>query len=508
MHAGTRRAAGVLLFAAAVALALWLLHLLAVGLVTRELGREAATDQAAWSAGTTPWHWQLRRPGDVVAGRAFGAAELIADADGLRVRSLDGSAYEIGLPLSRDADLLRAPRLRVTLAATRPPHLWLVLRQRLDGPLCMAAVRWPSGGRDTATWSLDTLRWARPGGVPCARPVRAALLRVRVQQAAGGTVRFGAIALLPRADLQIGHAIRLSAAPDAARRQAAELAAQSPAGVVPRIRLPVQVPAQRLLALRDMAHAALPAAIVLPATSLPAGGAAAHVAARPSPVRAWAGLGAYTLVLVYLALWPPRGRWRPWLQAAACVAGPLWLVAGLHLGLHTAPAHAAAFVLGLAFAAWIEFRSGAIDWRWIGAGRDWLWPLLPLAAALALALAFSRGVHAPSPGRLVAYLGWASLQQWLMLAVVLRRLRVALPAAPAAAVFVCAIVFGLLHTPNAQLMLLCFVAELWWGWCFLRSRALLPVAVAHAACALLLQATLAGGWLRSLEVSARYFLGP
>ncbi len=506
MHAGTRRAAGVLLFAAAVALALWLLHVLALGLVTRELVREAAPDQAAWSTGTTPWHWQLQRPADVVAGRAFGAAELVADADGLRARSLDGSAYEIGLPLSRDADLLRAPRLRVTLAATRPPHLWLTLRQRLDAPLCMAAVPWLPGS-GIATWSLDTLRWARPDGVPCARPLRAALLRLRVQQATGGTVRFGAIALLPRANLRIGHATRLSAAPDAARRQLAELAAQSPADVVPRVRLPAQVPAQRLLTLRDLAHAVLPAAIVLPATSVPAV-VAAHVPAKPSPVRAWAGVGAYALVLMYLALWPPRGRWRPWLQAAACVAGPLWLIAGLHLGLHTAPAHAAAFVLGLAFAAWIEFRSGTVDWRWLGAGRDWLWPLLPLSAALVLALAFSHGMHAPSAGRLVAYLGWASLQQWLMLVVVLRRLRVSLPAAPAAAVFACAIVFALLHTPNAQLMLLCFLAELWWGWCFLRSRVLLPVAVAHAACALLLQATLAGGWLRSLEVSARYFLAP
>ena len=506
MHAGTRRAAGVLLFAAAVALALWLLHLLAIGLVTRELGREAATDQAAWSAGTTPWHWQLQRRADVVAGRAFGNAELATTAGGLRVRSVDGSAYEIGLPLSRDADLLRAPRLRVTLDATRPPHLWLMLRQRLDAPLCMAAVPWPSAS-DTATWSLDTLHWTRPDGGACARPVRAALLRLRVRQAAGGTLRFGAIALLPRADLQFGPAIGLPAAPDAARCQVGELAAQSPAGVVPRVRLPQQVSAQRLLALRDMVHAVLPAAIVLPAASVPAGGAI-HVEAGPSPARAWAGLGAYALVLAYLALWPPRGRWRPWLQAAACVAGPLWLIAGLHLGPHTAPAHATAFVLGLAFAAWIEFRSGPADWRWIGSGRDWLWPLLPLPAALALVLAFSKGVHAPSAGALVAYLGWACLQQWLMLAVVLRRLRAALPSAPAVAVFACAVVFALLHTPNGQLMLLCFLAELWWGRCFLRGRALLPVAVAHAACALLLQATLAGGWLRSLEVSARYFLAP
>jgi membrane protease YdiL (CAAX protease family) len=75
-------------------------------------------------------------------------------------------------------------------------------------------------------------------------------------------------------------------------------------------------------------------------------------------------------------------------------------------------------------------------------------------------------------------------------------------------VFLCALLFALLHTPNARLMLLCFAAELWWARCFMRDRAVVPVALAHAICALLLQAGLSGGWLRSLEVSARYFLAP
>ena len=63
-----------------------------------------------------------------------------------------------------------------------------------------------------------------------------------------------------------------------------------------------------------------------------------------------------------------------------------------------------------------------------------------------------------------------------------------------------------LHTPNGALMQLCLLAELWWAWCFRRSRALLPIAVAHTACALLVEAGLVGSLLRSLEVSARFFL--
>ncbi|HMH67437.1 MAG TPA: hypothetical protein VK519_05910, partial [Pinirhizobacter sp.] len=57
------------------------------------------------------------------------------------------------------------------------------------------------------------------------------------------------------------------------------------------------------------------------------------------------------------------------------------------------------------------------------------------------------------------------------------------------------------------LMQMCFIGELWWAWCYYRGRSLVPIAVAHAACALVLEAGLAGGsYLRSLEVSARFFL--
>jgi len=73
-------------------------------------------------------------------------------------------------------------------------------------------------------------------------------------------------------------------------------------------------------------------------------------------------------------------------------------------------------------------------------------------------------------------------------------------------VLLTALVFALMHTPNGILMQLCLLAELWWAWCFRRSRALLPVAAAHAVCALLVEAGLVGGLLRSLEVSARFFL--
>ena len=103
------------------------------------------------------------------------------------------------------------------------------------------------------------------------------------------------------------------------------------------------------------------------------------------------------------------------------------------------------------------------------------------------------------------YVAWASLQQWLMLAVVLRRLE-RWPGGSTLPILGAATLFALLHTPNGMLMQLCFVAEVCWAWCFLRSRRLLPIALAHAGCALLVESGLAGGVLRSLEVSARFFL--
>jgi membrane protease YdiL (CAAX protease family) len=108
-------------------------------------------------------------------------------------------------------------------------------------------------------------------------------------------------------------------------------------------------------------------------------------------------------------------------------------------------------------------------------------------------------------GHVLAYFGWAWLQQWLMLIVIMRRFEQVLYR-PAWAVLATAIVFALLHTPNGMLMQLCFVGELWWAWCFLRSRSVLPIALAHAACALLVESGLVGGLVRSLEVSARFFL--
>jgi hypothetical protein len=272
---------------------------------------------------------------------------------------------------------------------------------------------------------------------------------------------------------------------------------------VPLVRLPsgTAVSSEDLLALRDRVRLLAPAALVVPA----------GVALTPSTATAWPSwlawlaCAAYLLALAILAALPLRQGASPWLDIIAMMAGPLWLIAGLRLGRPGAAPEVVAFVAAL-FYAWRSSRrpGNGPAWRWRArTWPAWLAPWLPLPAALGLLAVHGHALVRPLPGHALAYLGWAALQQWLMLAVVLRRLEATLPRA--GAVLAVAALFAALHTPNGMLMQLCLLAEAWWAGCFVRGRALLPVALAHAACALLAEAGLAGGLLRSLEVSGRFF---
>ena len=106
---------------------------------------------------------------------------------------------------------------------------------------------------------------------------------------------------------------------------------------------------------------------------------------------------------------------------------------------------------------------------------------------------------------LVRYLAWAALQQYLICVVLADRLSlVGLP--PRWIAFAAALVFALLHTPNAALMLATFAGGLIWSATWVRHRALLPIVAAHVASATILLACLPPEILRSAEVSARFFL--
>jgi membrane protease YdiL (CAAX protease family) len=378
--------------------------------------------------------------------------------------------------------------------------LQIVVREQLTGPAFMTTVPMELTP-DVRAIDVDlrTLAWTRDNQ-PSAPPARAAMLRLRLQLPVGEGATLNAVNLRADPDLPAPRAVRPRE--NDTLSQWLVPAVQADAGHLPWLVPPPTLRAEHLLAWRDAARAAVPGVIV---------GGKREQAMLPAwaSQRVAAGITvAYALGLLWLWRRPRRHpRLRAVLEAGGILAGPLWLLAGLHLGTPDIPLPAIAFAAGLLFAMALGWRQRHDPYETLTARTPerWLGPFLMLPIAGLLLLAGPPGWTQPPVGHVFFYIAWALTQQWLMLAMVGRRLRVAWPAP--IAVFVTAMLFALLHAPNGALMQLCLVAELWWGWCYIRSRNLLAIGLAHAGCALMLEAGMIGGpWLRSLEVSARFFI--
>lgn len=490
-------AAGLVLLAA---LCLIGLHALAARLVAGHLTHVADRQLARLEHGLPPWQWSLRQPHDLVAGRAFGAADLQATPDGLRATSRDGTPFELGLPVRGMLDPGHWPRLTLHGSATAPFRLGVTWQPQLDQPGCRGWLETPvAAGTLHTTLDLRRLHRQADRGGDCAAPQRIAMLRLLLVLPAKASLQLSEVSLGGSGPLPRPERPDLSLSPNLAT--AAQQLTTAPLPAAPWVALPAGASAETQLALRQAVWQQRPAALILPQ----------GVAPVPTPPRhrpgwlAWLACCGYLLALAAVARFAPPAPWRRWLELAAGLAGPLWLIAGLQLGLRLSLPSLLSFAGTLMFVAQAEWRRRPRDWRWSGDTRAWLLPMALLPVALLLVAVAGGPLHLPKPGHVLVYLLWAALQQWLVLVFVARRLQgTALP--PGLAVLLAALVFALLHTPNGALMQLCFLAELWWAWCFLRTRALLPVAVAHAACALLVEAGLVGGLLRSLEVSGRFFL--
>jgi hypothetical protein len=472
---------------------------LAARITAAHLLDQAQQQWARVQAGQPLWQWSLQQPHDLIAGRAFGHATVAREDGALAITSEDGTPFELGLPIAWSLDLRHWAILQLQLQSSAAGTLGLIW-QGGQAPACLAlAAHALTPDMRGLRIDLRSLAWKSASQGDCAAPGVAHMLRLRVQIPRGASLHLASAELLttepvPRLE---DVSIELPATKDADR----VVVQRAQTWPMPLFRLPDGISAETMLTLRDRLRARWPAALIVPADTTPQ--------ARPAPSThvavMWTACIIYLLALVWLALRPLEGPWRPWLDIAGCLLGPLWLVVGLHWGLRPTPIGVMAFGGGLAYALAIERHHWPRLWRCPPAAIDWLWPLAMLPVAGLLIFFYGHALRPLLPGHVVAYFAWAWLQQWLMLAVLLRRFEQILPR-PGWAIVPVALVFALLHTPNGMLMQLCFVGELWWAWSYVRSRSVLPIALAHASCALLVESGLTGGLLRSLEVSARYFL--
>ena len=457
--------------AAAVCL-LFLLGWLAATVVRSGIAERSAMDRSALLSGTSPWRWPFVRPDDLVAGRVFGAGSLQEQDGALVVQSTDGTAMQFGLPLTRSPNLREASILVLNASASAAGTYAVTVRESLTSPGLSAALGSLPGNALSRAFRLDRLDWTDGTGASVTAPRNIAMLRLTATLPAGQTLTLRRAALVP-----------------------------DPATSLPTpLDIPTDLSAEQLLAWRDQAWHD---------DSLASFGQAPF-AARPSPWRPWVVPAIYALLLALRLLVrvpvPGGSTLKNPLDALLVLAGPIAFIAGLGFTSHPAPAGVVTFALGVSYAVRLAVARRLPTWHWVGPWNvHGLSPLLAVVAAGALSYCLGHAPVWPPVGHALVYVGWAFFQQWLMLAVVAGLLARALPRP--VAVLMTAFAFALLHTPNGRLMQLCFLAEIGWAWWYLRHRTLLPVALAHAASALLVQACLSGGGVvSSMEVGGR-FLG-
>lgn len=480
------------------------MRVLAARMVAVHLLHEAQRQSATLRNRQPLWQWELRQPGDLVAGRAFGHASVTADGQGLDIVSQDGTPFELGLPIDRAVDLAHWPLLQLQASASSGARLDVLQRTAPDAPLCTASsAAVLSVGTQRLTIDLSRLNWTASDSGQCSAPGQTWLLRLRVQMPQGSHLYLRSAALLSPEVITLPEHPTWVLSNEAS---SSNLDGIHPTTAVPWFELPTGSSAENMLAWRDRLRSSWPAALIVPAGFDPK----ATAPAAMSEGWAWAACLVYLAILLASAAKPLQGAVRPWFEAAACMAGPLWLIAGLQWKTHPAWPPVIALVAALLYAAVVSKRDKVALHGNVGVAQSWLFALFPLLPTMGLLAVLGQHPAAPSIVHALTYLAWASLQQWLMLAVVLPKLQQGLAGSfsvdPWPAVMFVAMLFALLHTPNGALMQLCLLVECWWAWCYARSGRLLPIVLAHAGCALIVEAGLLGVLTRSLEVSARFFL--
>lgn len=487
-------------YVCALAVAAAMLHVVAWNAWRSHLVAESARTTATLDRGNTPYHWAPRSVRDLVAGRVFGSNTYAFDESGLRVEG-NGETFQIGLPFAGAIDLSIYGRLVLDRIDDDAAQTTLVVRETLAGPMRFARL---SAG---ATIDLAALAWTDEFGTAVSTPRRLAMLRIQARVPKGDAWRIVDARVLP-SRTPVGYAPWTSISHGPINIPDPE------AGAVPRYRLQSGQPLEAAMAQRDRLLLHAPAALFVVEHDTDRVDAKARAVEPPASVAPgfdlrWPALAMYVAALALLRLRPPRdARLRGALEAAGALAAPFGLVIGGFVGDNPDLWVALVAASALVFALSLRAIDTLAPWRWLGPASAWYAPLAAVALATALAALGHRpddGVHWPNEVTLLRYLAWAALQQYLICVVLADRLqRVGL--SPRWIAFAAALVFALLHTPNAMLMLATFAGGLIWSATWVRHRALLPIVASHVASATILLAGLPPEILRSAEVSARFFL--
>ena len=497
-----RDIAGWIGYALAIVAAAACLDALAWQAWRAHLARDAARTILLLDRGDTPYRWAPRRERDLVAGRLFGSSAYEFDERGLRVEG-DGETFQVGLPFAGAIDLAVYGRLELDAVDTPDSQTTLVVREALSGPMRFARVA--AGARMI---DLASLPWIDEFGAAVSTPRRLAMLRVQARPPRGDAFRLTAARMVPMHE-RVHYAPWTPIAPGPIN------VAEPTADAVPRYALDDGQPLEAAMAQRDrlllQAPAALFSAGVDAAERVDAATrtlALRESDARPLDLR-WPALALYVAALVALRLRPPRHvRLRGALEAAGALAAPFGLVIGGFVGDNPDAWTALVATAALAFALSLRPVDNLPPWRWFGPPAAGFAPLATVVLAIGVAAWGHRaedGFHWPDEIMLVRYLAWAALQQYLICVVLADRLSL-VGLTPRWIAFAAALVFALLHTPNAALMLATFAGGLIWSATWVRHRALLPIVAAHVVSATIVLACLPPEILRSAEVSARFFL--
>ena len=508
-----------LLFVACALLVMPVLDTLARHQLREHLDQSAADTLGALLHGDTPHHWSARTSADIIAGRAFGTSDATFTSDGFRLRS-QGKPIDVGLILAANMDLTRFPLLHVALNAESAGSLALIVAKNLQGQPCRSHNTAFTNGSTHIDIDMRTIGWTCLGK-PSAAPKRAAMLRLSLELPAKTTATVIEVHAQTHVHLDSESlaSLAMPLLPDprdtiAFQRAIERTAENASATIWPVLQLPLDGRVEQSLYARDLIHDAIPDALIIPRGDFQdvedrAANWQPDLPAQQTPRLAWLLFGAYVSLLIALRLKPPVDpRLRAALELIAVTTVPMAMIIGGHIGDNVSPTVLAACVATLVFALSLLIGAAPAEPSARTLKRGWWVALASLGLCVALILELTGGHISdalPTFPRLLRYVAWAAIQQFLICVIVAERIE-RVSGSPRFALIGSALVFALLHTPNAMLMQLTFVAGLIWIWNWQRHRALLANILAHAVSGLLLAGSLPPQWLHSAEVSARFFL--